>query len=43
MLPAGVTMRDSKDLSVREHRYTHAEWNAFVLGVKNGEFDLETF
>jgi hypothetical protein len=35
-----VLVRDSKDLSVKYHTYTHDEWAAFVLGVKSGEFDF---
>ncbi len=41
-LPDGtVTLRDSKDLTVPEHRYTPDEWTAFVQGVKAGEFDFD--
>ncbi len=36
----GVRVRDTKDRSKPAHRYTHAEWRAFTLGVKDGEFDL---
>ena len=40
MLPdGGVAIRDSKDRSLRPHVYTAAEWDAFVKGVHNGEFD----
>lgn len=40
-LPDGqIVVRDSKDVSVREHRYTPDEWIAFVQGVKAGEFDF---
>ena len=40
-LPDGtVALRDSKDLTVPEHRYTPEEWSAFVQGVKAGEFDF---
>jgi hypothetical protein len=40
MLPdGGVAIRDSKDHSLRPHVYTAAEWDAFVKGVHNGEFD----
>jgi hypothetical protein len=40
MLPdGGVAIRDSKNLSLRPHVYTAAEWDAFVKGVHNGEFD----
>jgi predicted secreted Zn-dependent protease len=36
----GVAVRDTKDRSKPAHTYTHAEWDAFVGGVKDGEFDL---
>jgi hypothetical protein len=36
----GVAVRDTKDRSRPPHIYTHAEWTAFVGGVKDGEFDL---
>ncbi|GAA0417202.1 DUF397 domain-containing protein [Actinoplanes capillaceus] len=36
----GVAVRDTKDRSRPAHVFTHAEWNAFVDGVKDGEFDL---
>ncbi|MFD1832934.1 MULTISPECIES: DUF397 domain-containing protein [Streptomyces] len=40
-LPGGaVAMRNSKDPGT-VLRYTAAEWRAFVLGVRDGEFDLE--
>ncbi|WP_223208070.1 DUF397 domain-containing protein [Actinopolyspora erythraea] len=32
-------MRDTKDRSRPEHYYTPVEWQAFVAGVKDGEFD----
>lgn len=35
----GVAIRDTKDRSVAPHRYTAAEWDAFVAGVRAGEFD----
>lgn len=35
-----VAMRNSKDPET-VLRYTAAEWEAFVLGVRDGEFDLE--
>ena len=35
-----VAMRNSKEPEV-VLRYTAAEWEAFVLGVRDGEFDLE--
>ncbi|NLU76547.1 DUF397 domain-containing protein [Streptomyces sp. HNM0575] len=40
-LPDGaVAMRNSKDPGT-VLRYTAAEWRAFVLGARDGEFDLE--
>ena len=36
----GVAVRDSKDRSKVPHVYTRREWEAFVIGVKNGEFDV---
>ena len=38
-LPHGVAIRDSKDPDGPVLRYTHAEWGAFLHGVKSGEFD----
>lgn len=35
----GVALRDSKDRAKRPHVYTRPEWEAFLAGVKNGEFD----
>jgi hypothetical protein len=34
-----VGVRDSKDTSGPVLRFTLDEWNAFVGGVRNGEFD----
>ncbi|WP_372410004.1 DUF397 domain-containing protein [Streptomyces luteireticuli] len=40
-LPGGaVAMRNSEDPDV-VLRYTASEWHAFVLGVRDGEFDIE--
>jgi len=40
-LPGGrVALRDSKDRAKAAHVYTHSEWEAFLVGVRNGEFDL---
>ncbi|MEV5510500.1 MULTISPECIES: DUF397 domain-containing protein [Streptomyces] len=39
-LPGGaVAMRSSEDPDT-VLRYTESEWRAFVLGVRDGEFDL---
>ncbi|WP_037355481.1 DUF397 domain-containing protein [Amycolatopsis orientalis] len=35
----GRLVRDTKDRSLPAHRYTAAEWDAFIKGVKAGEFD----
>ena len=35
----GVALRDTKDRSLAPHRFTAGEWEAFVAGVRNGEFD----
>lgn len=40
-LPGGaVAMRNSSDPDT-VLRYTEAEWRAFVLGARDGEFDLK--
>jgi hypothetical protein len=40
-LPGGdVAVRDSKDRAKAPHVYTQREWEAFLTGAKNGEFDL---
>ncbi|HUZ22331.1 MAG TPA: DUF397 domain-containing protein [Streptosporangiaceae bacterium] len=36
-----ILVRDTKDRGGAAHRYTPAEWRAFVAGVRNGEFDLD--
>jgi len=36
----GVALRDTKDRSKDAHVYTRSEWEAFLVGAKNGEFDL---
>ena len=36
----GVAVRDSKDRAKAAHVYTRPEWEAFMAGAKNGEFDL---
>ena len=39
-LPDGkIGVRDSKDTEGAVLRFTPAEWQAFVGGVRNGEFD----
>lgn len=40
-LPSGgVAVRDTKDRSKTPHVYTAHEWECFLIGAKNGEFDL---
>ncbi|NGO68219.1 DUF397 domain-containing protein [Streptomyces boncukensis] len=40
-LPGGaVAMRNPADPNGTVLRYTAAEWQAFTLGVRDGEFDL---
>ena len=34
-----VAVRDTKNRTLPAHRYTAAEWEAFVAGVRAGEFD----
>lgn len=34
-----VQVTDSKDTAKAPHVYTQEEWVAFVLGVKDGQFD----
>jgi Domain of unknown function (DUF397) len=39
-LPAdGIGVRDSKDIEGPVLRFTPDEWQAFIGGVRNGEFD----
>ena len=38
----GVAIRDTKDRALAPHVYTAAEWDAFVAGVRAGEFDRPT-
>lgn len=42
LLPDGsISLRDSKDRSRPAHLFTPIEWDAFLAGVRNGEFDLQ--
>jgi len=36
----GVLLRDSKNVSIAPLSFTTDEWNAFIGGAKNNEFDL---
>jgi hypothetical protein len=38
-LPDGFAMRDSKDPHGPALKFTRPEWDAFLAGVKGGEFD----
>ncbi|HEV2639403.1 MAG TPA: DUF397 domain-containing protein [Actinocrinis sp.] len=38
-LPDGMAVRDSKDPDGPTLQFTLAEWQAFVAGIKDGEFD----
>ncbi|HEY3733668.1 MAG TPA: DUF397 domain-containing protein [Streptosporangiaceae bacterium] len=35
----GVAVRDTKDRGKAPHVYTRHEWQCFLAGAKNGEFD----
>jgi Domain of unknown function (DUF397) len=35
----GVALRDTKDRGREPHVFTRHEWDCFLTGVKNGEFD----
>jgi hypothetical protein len=37
--PEGVALRDSKDADKTTLFFNHNEWEAFLKGVKAGEFD----
>lgn len=36
----GVAVRDSKNPTAGDQLYTNEEWEAFINGVKAGEFDI---
>lgn len=39
-LPGGdVALRDTKDRSRPAHRYTAADWTAFLTAIRTGELD----
>lgn len=40
LLADGVLLRDSKNINKEPHRFTRHEWQAFIRGVRNGEFGL---
>lgn len=35
-----IGLRDSKDVSKPPHLFTSTEWEAFLAGVRDGQFDL---
>lgn len=39
-LPGVVAVRDTKDRDGAALVFTHSEWEAFVAGVRDGEFDI---
>jgi hypothetical protein len=39
-LPGIVAVRDTKDREGAALVFTHSEWEAFVGGVRDGEFDI---
>jgi uncharacterized protein DUF397 len=39
-LPGIVAVRDTKDRDGAALIFTHSEWEAFVAGVRDGEFDI---
>jgi hypothetical protein len=41
-LPGIVAVRDTKDRESGALVFTHPEWIAFVGGVRDGEFDLQS-
>ena len=36
----GIAVRDTKDRGKPPHFFTRHEWECFLTGAKNGEFDL---
>ena len=38
-LPDGMAVRDSKNPDGPTLQFTLAEWQAFIVGIKDGEFD----
>jgi hypothetical protein len=42
ILDRAVAVRDTKDRSGPVLLFTPAEWDSFVAGTKNGEFDLHS-
>lgn len=42
ILDRAVAVRDTKDRSGPVLQFTPADWDTFVAGAKNGEFDLHS-
>ena len=42
MTPNGVDVRDTKDREGPQLHFTPAEWDAFIGGAKDGDFDFLT-
>jgi hypothetical protein len=41
LLPDGnIALRDSKDLSLPPNHFSPTAWDAFLAGIRAGEFDL---
>ena len=40
-LPGVVSVRDSKDPDGPKLAFAAAEWDAFIAGVRDGQFDLD--
>ncbi len=38
-LPGGVAIRDTKNRNLPPHRYTTAEWDAFLAAIRAGKFN----
>jgi hypothetical protein len=38
VLPGGASLRDTKDRSRPAHRYPAGEWQAFLAGIRAGQF-----
>jgi hypothetical protein len=39
LLDGAVAVRDTKDRGKMPHVFTRHEWECFLIGAKNGEFD----
>jgi hypothetical protein len=41
-ISGGVNLRDSKNLDQDPFFFTRAEWEAFLQGVRDGQFDFDS-